>query len=149
LIGISLLVIGGCNPYPSKFVCDKDAPFGSCGSTPEVYSQITQGDKPEAPVEMALNPPPGERPTGTVQAVNTPVPVKTAENAYQEAILGKAASLLKKHVTPLVIPPTVGCIWFPTMLGENTDVMNMEQVVCIMLDKARFVMGDYLNRQGE
>ena len=148
LTGISLLIVSGCNPYSTEFKCGKDAPFGSCGSTPEIYSEIimSSGSGGTVTGEVILDTCPGcEK-----GPKKTPPPVRPSnESAYQEAMLGKAASLLKKPVTPLVIPPTVGCIWFPPMLGETADVVNMDQHVCIMLDKARFVMGDYLNRSGE
>ena len=150
-LGISLLaLIGGCNPYASKLICGKDAPFGSCGSTPEIYSEIVNGPKAEGSVatgEVALDTCP-DCEKGN-KAVTPAHPRQSALSAYQEAALAKAASLLKKPVTPLVIPPTVGCIWFPPMMGENSDVLNMEQYVCIILDKPRFVMGDYLNKSGE
>ena len=138
----------GCNPYAGEFKCGKDTPFGSCGSTTDVYAEIMRGDKPGANVpEVALDSCPD-----CAKDKKLPIapPARQAiESAYQEALLGKAASLLKQPVTPLVIPPTVICIWFPPMLGESPKVLNMEQNVCMFLDDAKFVMGDYLHHSGE
>lgn len=151
LTGISLAIfIAGCNPYESKLVCGKDTPFGSCASTPEIYQEIinegkTQGDAAQNG-EIVLDSCPECAKNGKALA---PTVKHSVSSAYQEALLGKAASLLKKHSTPLAIPPTVGCIWFPPMLGESTDVVNMEQYVCMFLDKPRFIMGDYLMHKGE
>ena len=147
LIGISLLAVLGCNPYAGQFKCGKDTPFGSCGSTPEVYAEIMEGNKPGVSVpEVMLDSCPD-----CVKDKKRSIPVasQTLESAYQEELLRKAAGLLKQPVTPLVIPPSVICIWFPPMLGESSKVINMEQNVCMFLDDAKFVMGDYLHRSGE
>lgn len=154
LLGISLLATAGCNPYASEFKCGKDTPFGICGSTPEVYSQVVDSPRP------AENPPNGEvvldtcpdcaksgkpKPTQASPAPGQP----PALTAYEEALLTKEATLLKQPVTPIVVPPPVMRIKFFSMQGETGDVLDMDSYRFVILGKPKFLLGNQLVRPGE
>lgn len=71
LLGTSLLAaLSGCttvgralNPYEDEFKCSKKAPFGTCETTMEVYSDLIAGPKTATTATVALEPgndvPPG------------------------------------------------------------------------------------------
>lgn len=145
LAGISLLtflvVAGGCNPYNGEFNC-KGAPFGSCAPTPEIYKDIIEGrgaGEALKPVDVD----PAEEKTA-VQGV----PVEPLVSAYREAELKKITKLLKQPVTPVVVPPKVMRILFMPFESEE-GILNMPEYAFIMLDKPKWVMGDYLIQKGD
>jgi conjugal transfer pilus assembly protein TraV len=154
-LGTSLIAaLSGCasvgkalNPYDDEFKCGKDVPFGQCANTPEIYSQVVPGYKP-------MNQPSVSHQSTAPTTAATALPTYTigaptvAESAYREASLNKVAKLLKDPVTPVVIPPVAMRIWIaPRKSGD--DVLDMGQFVYVIVDKARFALGDYLNAQPE
>lgn len=70
------------------------------------------------------------------------------ETAYRDASLAKAAKLLKEPVTPVVIPPLVMRVLILPRKGEDGE-LNMAQYSYIMVDQARWSMGDYLSAMPE
>ncbi|QEM66759.1 TraV family lipoprotein [Geobacter sp. FeAm09] len=145
LLGISLLAAAGCNPYAAEFRCGKDTPFGICGSTPEVYSQVADGQPVEhAPAgEVVLACPDCEK------GVRKPTKTPSALSAYEEALLTKEAALLKQPATPIVVPPPVMRIKFFSMQGETGDVLDMDSYRFVILGKPKFLLGNQLIRPGE
>jgi conjugal transfer pilus assembly protein TraV len=148
LLGISLLAfLGGCNPYASEFKCGKDTPFGSCGSTSEIYSEIVNDPKAAgslSPGEIMLDKCPD-----CVKGKKMANGRQSAESAYQEAVRAKEAKLLKQPSTPVVVPPLVMRILFFPMQGESGDVLDMAQYRFVILGKPKFVIGSQLIRPGE
>jgi conjugal transfer pilus assembly protein TraV len=142
LLGTSLLlgVVAGCNPYNSEFAC-KNAPFGKCSSTPDIYTEITDHKVkvPKVDADTGL-PVSGEKEVALVA-------IPEAESAYREAELKKVTKLLKRPVTPVLVPPTVMRILYLPFEGEDGDVLNMPSYAYLILDKPRFVMGEYLVQQ--
>lgn len=150
-----LVIIGiaGCNPYNSEFNC-KGAPFGSCSPTPEVYKDILEhkdlDQKPEyITSNVHLNP---DESTGATKGDKDKVRCTTVPeldssgqvmSAYREAELTKITKLLKQPVTPIVNPPKVMRILFMPYESED-GMLNMPEYAYIMLDKPKWVMGDYL-----
>lgn len=85
----------------------------------------------------------------------TPVMVQTlrpareshAQNQYREASYNKLAKLIRDPVTPMVKPPEVMRILvFP--YEDDDDALNMLQYTYVMLDRPKFVFGDYLAEEG-
>jgi len=156
-LGISLFALSGCtsigkalNPYEDEFRCSKTAPFGQCANTPEVYSQVVPGYKPGNVAPTSVAPVNASLPTVTAGAPagSTTSALTNAESAYREASLNKMTKLLKDPVTPVVIPPVAMRIWIaPRRSGD--DVLDMGQYVFVIVDKAHFALGDYLNSQPE
>lgn len=122
------------NPYDSDFACAGIAGNGKCASTPEAYQEALAADS------KGLQ-------TGGLDAAATvsadTAAASPAESAYREAQLAKMTKLVATPVTPVVVPPTVVRILFLPYPGED-DSLNMPQYVFTMMDKARFIFGDYL-----
>lgn len=81
----------------------------------------------------------------------TPVMVQTirpsresqSQNLYRDATYDKLTKLMRDPVTPMVKPPEVMRILvFP--YEDDDDALNMLQYTYMMLDRPRFVFGDYL-----
>ena len=125
------------NPYESEFSCKKVAGTGKCASTPEAYEEALAADLLSDRKDAAANP------GGVGQA-----PMGAAESAFREAQFNKMTKLVKAPVTPIVVPPTVVRILFLPHQGED-DSLNMPQFVYTMMDKPRFILGDYLLQSAE
>ena len=137
---ITALLIAGCNPYHSEFTC-RNAPFGSCAKTPDIYDTILERDKlQKVGVSRADSNDSGK----SKEVVLNDHPRR--ESAYLDAEMQKATSLLKQPVTPIVVPPAVGRILFFPFEGADGE-LNMPSWTYIMLDKQKWLMGDYLNDQ--
>lgn len=148
--GISLvaaLLLSGCaaifNPYNETFDCHS-APGGKCAPTPEIYAEdIAASKKVGHKIPVAA--------TGTVQdgqEAADPSSATAAESAYREAQFDKMTKLLKQPVTPVVVPPAVMRILYFPFEGEDGE-LNMPSYTYIMLDKPKWVMGNYLVQQPE
>jgi conjugal transfer pilus assembly protein TraV len=127
-----------CNPYNSEFKC-KNAPFGTCEGTPDTYIDsllATQGKDTKAPVLHHYTSPEMITTTGT----------GVKETAYLEAEMSKVTKLLKQPTTPVVLPPVVMRVLFLPYQGDDGE-LNMPSYTYVMLDKPKWVMGDYLIRQ--
>ena len=138
--GIALAMLSvacmACNPYNPEFTC-KNAPFGTCEGTLDTYIDsilATKGKPSRSPVLTHYT------------SASLTVSPSQRETAYLEAEMGKVTKLLKQPTTPVVLPPVVMRILFLPYQGDDGE-LNMPGYTYIMLDKPKWVMGDYLIRQ--
>lgn len=124
------------NPYNEDFTC-KGGPPGKCAPTAEIYDEIIGVRKPAFMVDPLHQPGPEVMPGGS-----------PGESAYREAELAKTAGLLKQPVTPVIVPPVVMRVLILPYQGDGGE-LNMMRYAYIMMDKPRWVMGDYLVKQPE
>ena len=129
-LGISLLfILSGCagimNPYESEFSCKGKGSVGKCATTPEIYAEEV-----------------GKKPNGAPLTA-TEAQFSPGESAYHEAEMNKVTKLLKQPVTPVAVPPAVMRTLILPYQGENGE-LNMPQFVYMMIDKPKWIMGDYL-----
>lgn len=140
------------NPYESEFKCGKGTPFGKCASTPEIYAEEVPGYRP--PLVQGSSSPHDKKckdcgengKPRILQARGADIQQPPSESAYREAELAKITKLLKAPVTPVVVPPSVMRILFTPVQGEVGE-LNMPQYVFLMMDRPKWVMGDYLAAQ--
>lgn len=152
---IGLFGLTGCasvmNPYESKFKCGKNTPFGECASTPEVYAEEVPSYRPPAvkgavPKDKECKDCENGKPRVPEVVILDSPPLAANESAYRDAELAKITKLLKAPVTPVVVPPAVMRILFTPAQGEVGE-LNMPQYVFMMMDRPKWVMGDYLAAQ--
>lgn len=153
------------NPYEENFACRAN-PSGKCVSINSAYEQST-GDRiaPTRPVEDSSS-----SKNDATQSVKTEGAAPTtqslkdmckgdsdclaktvasrakseAEASYQVASQNKMARMLKEPVTPLVAPPTVLRVLILPYQDEESG-LNLMRYTYIMVDKPKWIMGDYLN----
>jgi len=101
-LGVSLsFFLGGCavvgsalNPYEDNFKCTKNAPFGTCESTMEVYADLIASDsKPFSPVAPERSDvPPGYE----IVAAPESLPLYSAGSEGASAVSGDRYKVAKK-----------------------------------------------------
>jgi conjugal transfer pilus assembly protein TraV len=168
-----LLILGGCagvfNPFQSEFECPKTA-NGRCISIKEAYAEdvatssngsfrsdeVLPATNTSRSVnddsEQANRPPgccgkPDTKPEP--QKVVRPVPHEdTLVHEYREASLQKVTKLLRDPVTPLIAPPLAMRVLI--LPYEDSDgVLNLQRFKFIMVDRPKWVLGDYLAAEEE
>ena len=159
------------NPFQSEFACP-DIPKGKCISIKEAYTEDVKsstdgrflpdetlpateikttgsdsGDGQETPKEKTCcggNKPDTKisspmAPTPVVQRLQNNIPVQE----YREASLKKITKLLRNPVTPIVAPPQVMRVLI-LPYEDDDGALNLQRFKYIMVDRAKWVLGDYL-----
>lgn len=135
-------VIGkGMNPFESDFVdCSSEENIDACSSVDQSYSMEVSPKKHAKKVGE----PKDEKVDGSGQ--KTISLIEEADSSYRAATLQKMTKLLKEPVTPMVAPPTVLRVLI-LPYKDDDDGLNLMRHTYIMVDKPRWIMGDYLEEQ--
>lgn len=163
-IGVLSFTISGCstvlNPFDSSFACQGITSNGKCTSVTNAYkesvnngeSQQQQQEKPAVnngnDGDLVIV---SQRQEGEYLISNgvTKHSNKT-DNAlsYRESQMSKITKLLTKPNTPVIVPPSVIRVLILPYQGDDDELL-MPRYAYFMLDKPKWVVGDYLiNQQG-
>lgn len=138
---VAVLVSSGCaavmNPFSSDFTCpgtDK----GKCVEMKVAYDE-SRGKK-------TTSQPLPESTRAQQEGGADPLPVATGEGHYTDAKFEKMAKLLKSPATPIVVPPTVMRVLIMPYQGDEEELL-MPRYVYVMVDKPKWIVGDYLMKE--
>lgn len=116
------------NPYEDQFQCP-ETEKGKCVSVATAYKESV--DKNE------------NNSKGLKELIIEEKKSTSTLTAYEDAVFGKMASLLKEPVPPIVAPPPVIRVLFLSYRGDGNELF-MPRFIYFFADEPKWVIGDYI-----
>jgi len=141
------LLFSGCgvfSPYNSKFQCESPDK-GKCVSVQKAYAESLGKDEPQRKQQKKKAKSAKDGKEKESSETNDGQP--TATDSYRESLQREMARLIDAPVTPLMLPPKVMRIL--VLPYPDKSVLYMPRYIYIMTDKPRWVIGDYLLKEGK
>lgn len=146
------------NPYEDDFHCKlnpgSEIDGGICSGVSEVYKDALEdreykSDKTrKKEAKEAKNAQSRDSEENISPARLSRAEIAAAESKYQKARLERMTGLIEAPVTPLVAPPVVMRLLILPYEDEDNG-LNLMRYTYLMLDRPRWVMGDYLYDERE
>jgi conjugal transfer pilus assembly protein TraV len=154
LIVASTVMLGGCFPYDTKFMCEKNADYGRCTSMQGAYEDAVSGkgdsSQPQADTDHQDHgddsqdkDPKADKPSAANVSSNN-------RNRYKDAEYRQMRALIDSPVTPVVMPPKVLrtlVVAYSTDSSQSLpNTLYLPRYVFYIADESHFVLGDFLNQ---